>query len=304
MTGETWKDHRAAKLFRLAVRDQRANVAVLTGICALPLFGAIGLAIDVSDAISVRNKVQYALDAAALAAAAKYPVMDVAYARSFLDAGLSNLSVAPKATDTGYKIFVASSDFTMDADGVVTGTAEVDMKTTFVGIAGYSSIHLSFSSTAASITKTKMTNATYKITNAQGAYDKDIYFFTRNEAGAILTEQLILKYDYNLKNGTGTKTFTPPTAQSTTITVGDYASFGYKMVVYEDNSYTGKTINPKSYYSDDPKSSTWRKITGDCATGTSTENWEDGGDGNYKDFIFKVTCSTAEVATGKVRLVK
>jgi Flp pilus assembly protein TadG len=291
-------------LLKAVLRDRGGNMAVLTGLAFIPIVGAVGLAIDVSDAISVRNKVQHALDAAALAAAAKYPTMDVAYAKSFLMADLANLPIAPNAGDPGYAVSLAGSDFTMDADGVVTGTASVDVKTTFMGLAGFTTTRLNVVSTAASINKTKVGSATYNITNAQGAYDKDIYFFTRDKGGNILSETLILKYDYTLSKGKGSTVFTPPKSLSTTIKVGDYASYGYKMVVYEDNSYTGKTINPKSYYSDDPKSPAWRKITGDCTTGTSTENWEDGGDANYKDFVFDVTCSEVEVATGKVRLVQ
>lgn len=286
------------------LRDRGGNVAVFTGLAFIPLVGAVGLAVDVSNVVTVRNKVQHALDAAALAGATTYPTINVDYARNFLLADLANLPIAPKAGDPGYTVSLVSSDFTMDADGVVTGTASIDVNTTFMGLAGYSTVRLDLKSLAASVTKSKVGSATYNITNAQGAYDKDIYFFTRDKSGKILSETLILKYDYTLSKGKGSTVFTPPKAQSTTIKVGDYASYGYKMVVYEDTSYTGKTINPVSYYSDDPKASAWRKVAGDCVSGASTENWEDGGDNNYKDFVFQVQCKEEEIATGQVRLVQ
>ena len=50
------------------IRDRRANVAVMTGLLALPLFGMSGLAIDYAFATAVKAKLDVALDAAALAA--------------------------------------------------------------------------------------------------------------------------------------------------------------------------------------------------------------------------------------------
>ena len=48
------------------LHDRAAGVAPLLGICALPLVGAMGAAIDYSRAASVRTSMQMALDSAAL----------------------------------------------------------------------------------------------------------------------------------------------------------------------------------------------------------------------------------------------
>ena len=52
--------------------DDRANVAPLTALCAIPLVMIAGVAIDTSRLSSARVEVQAAVDAAALNAAAAY----------------------------------------------------------------------------------------------------------------------------------------------------------------------------------------------------------------------------------------
>ena len=51
--------------------DRRANVAIITGLCALPLFGLTGLAIDYAVTIADKQKLDTAADAAAIAAITK-----------------------------------------------------------------------------------------------------------------------------------------------------------------------------------------------------------------------------------------
>jgi hypothetical protein len=77
------------------------------------------------------------------------------------------------------------------------------------------------------------------------------------------------------------------------------------MIVYEDNSYTGKHINPVTHYSDDADASKWTKVAGACTDPSgSTNNWEDGGDSNYLDFVFTDTCTESSSGSKNVRLIE
>ena len=51
--------------------DRRGNIAIITGLCALPLMGLAGLAIDYAVAVSDKQKLDAAADAAAIAAITK-----------------------------------------------------------------------------------------------------------------------------------------------------------------------------------------------------------------------------------------
>ncbi|MGD9783442.1 MAG: pilus assembly protein TadG-related protein [Hyphomicrobiaceae bacterium] len=57
-----------AKCFKRLAMEQRGSVAIMTGLLIIPLFLVAGLAIDYSRAISVKHQLQFAADAAALAA--------------------------------------------------------------------------------------------------------------------------------------------------------------------------------------------------------------------------------------------
>ena len=87
--------------------------------------------------------------------------------------------------------------------------------------------------------------------------------------------------------------------------MGDYASFGYEMVVFEDKTYTGKrkAKEAKSYFSDDPNASKFARTSGDCRNfGGSLHQWEDGGSDDFLDFQFRMTCKETVVKTGNLRL--
>lgn len=61
---------KAGSLLRSFSRDARGNVAIITGLAAIPLFIAAGVAIDVARASRSENALQVAVDSAALAVAA------------------------------------------------------------------------------------------------------------------------------------------------------------------------------------------------------------------------------------------
>lgn len=61
---------KAGSLLRRFSRDARGNVAMITGLAAIPLFVAAGVALDIARASRSENALQVAVDAAALAVAA------------------------------------------------------------------------------------------------------------------------------------------------------------------------------------------------------------------------------------------
>ena len=60
--------HLILNKIRSVIVDRRGNVAVLMGLCALPLFGLIGLVIDYALATATKAKMDMAADAAAISA--------------------------------------------------------------------------------------------------------------------------------------------------------------------------------------------------------------------------------------------
>ncbi len=63
--------YRIVSKVKAMASDQRANVAIITALCAIPLFGMIGLAIDYALAITTKAKLDTAADAAVVAAITK-----------------------------------------------------------------------------------------------------------------------------------------------------------------------------------------------------------------------------------------
>lgn len=266
------------------------NTSVFMALALMPLLLSAGVAIDFNRINERKSSLQAALDAAVLASAASEDALTEAEALKFFDAyaGLSDITINAISIVKG-------------EDGKSTGTIDASMRLGLMGISGLASPDIRLSSSAKGAVPEKLDQVTFQITNAQGAYDKEIYFFTKDEDGDIIEETLVLDYDYTYKSGKGTKKFKPPVTSSSTITAGEYATYGVRMVVYEDTSYTGKHIKPKSYSSDEEDVAKWSKVTGECTDG-QTQNWEDGGDSNYLDFVFKVNCTTKSFSSGDIRL--
>ncbi|MGE3872147.1 MAG: TadE/TadG family type IV pilus assembly protein [Parvibaculaceae bacterium] len=99
--------------------DGRGNVAVITALCAVPLFAAGGIAIDVSNASFVRTYLQAEADAAALAAAALGPSADDSkwataaegHAKARFGAGIEGLTIQGK--------WLSATDFSVEASAAV-----------------------------------------------------------------------------------------------------------------------------------------------------------------------------------------
>ena len=266
---------------------------MMSAILAAPILISAGVSVDVARIFTTRLAFQQAVDSAALAAAAKQAssgTVDSTLAQKFMSANAAGASATP-------------INFSVDTDGTLVATATFQVKPLMMGIVGYKNIPVTVTSRATAVAVTKLDQVTLQITGAQGAYSKDIYFFTRSSSGAILSQTLVLKYRYN----GSTKSYTPAIGGSTTLNVGDYASYGYRMDIYVDNTYKGKTTNVPivTHYSDDADAAKWTRSSGSCADASGIQvQWEDGGDSNYMDFQYTQKCTQTSKKVTDVRLIR
>lgn len=278
---------------RLFWRDRSGNIAVVTALAMVPLITVIGAAIDYDRVSKAQSNLQQALDAATLASAAT----------GKFDAGLAVATFNANHRQTDATV----SELSFSAGtGTVVGAATVVVSTTFSGLMGIQSFTRKASSTAA-LRPIKLITATFRSISAQGAYSKDVFLFTKNASGAITGQTTVLTYRYSLNPSTrvGTKTITPAIGTTKTITVGPYETYGIGFVIYQDDTYYGKLVNPVTKYGTAADASTWIRFSGTCnTTSGQTANMEDGGDTNFLDIVYNMTCTMGPSASDKVRLVQ
>jgi Flp pilus assembly protein TadG len=113
-------------LLRRFCADRKGNVAILFGLCVIPVMGLVGAAVDYSRAASVRTAMQAAADAAALAAARdvanQSQAQIAAYAKRVFDANFhrTDATLESVTTTKGAK--------------TITVTAKGTVKTTIMAI--------------------------------------------------------------------------------------------------------------------------------------------------------------------------
>ncbi len=275
------------------LRNDAGNTTVLFALTSVPLMIVAGAAIDYNRINEVKGDVQAAMDGAVLAAGAK-STFDKRVAETFLARNLPQGDVTLK-----------SASFKTEGSNIITGTAMVTVPLGLMSLAGKSEQTITVTSKVQAVNPVKISKVDFQISNAQGAYDKEVYWFTKDKDGNVLTKELVLSYDYTYTTSGGTKAFSPPVTTPKSVTVGTYDKVGQMVVVYEDPSYRGKKIRPKELWSDDPTAPTWIKTKGECTDPAGqTQNWEDGGDSNYMDFVFTLKCTTSTSSKRQVRLVK
>jgi Flp pilus assembly protein TadG len=104
-------------------RDRRANFAMTTAICALPLFGVTGLAIDYGILLSNKAKLDAAADAAAIAAVTK--------ARSVIKSGGLLTDALTQGKQQGLSAFAANAGrVAYSAQGSITPSVNFDQPPT------------------------------------------------------------------------------------------------------------------------------------------------------------------------------
>ncbi len=89
-----------AKL-QVSIQDRTANVAIITALCALPLFGLTGLAIDYAIELAAKAKLDVAIDAATVSA--------ITTAKLVLAGGGTLASAQTQGHDQGVKTFLANT---------------------------------------------------------------------------------------------------------------------------------------------------------------------------------------------------
>lgn len=281
-------------LDRLGV-DRHGSVAVVFGLSLVPLLIVAGGAIDYAAATGRRTSIQKALDAGVLASA-RNGKNNASYLQEIVNANLkahgSSISNATLTTATG-------------SDGALVYKADASfaVQTKFLTVIGLQSMPVGAHSEAT--IPGQIATATFTPTNTQGAYSKDIFLWTKNAAGAVTSKQTVLTYRYNSSDGS--RVTTPPIGtQTITFTVPAHTTYGVGMVVYQDYlNYSGALINPVEFWSDASNTSTFVQQTGACSSSAgANNNWEDGGDSNFVDFVFNMKCTMGPGSNTVVRLTK
>jgi Flp pilus assembly protein TadG len=281
----------AARL-RTFESDRRGAVALMLGLALLPMALLLGGAVDYHSAINARTLSQAALDSGVLAAAAQN-TSDTTVLKKFYNAHITSRNL----TLTGATLTI-STDAATGAT-VYVADAHYTVKTSFLGVMGLR--NWTGHTHAEAYTPTQIVTMTVKPTNAQGAWSKDIFVFTRDASGTIASSQTIMTYRYTYPS---TKVTTPSVGTwSGSYSIPKYSTLGVGLVVYQDMNYLGALVSPATKYSDATDASTWIHTSGACAdSGGQTVNMEDGGDSNYLDFVYTVTCTTGPAPGSVVRL--
>lgn len=123
---------------RRFIRDRRGITAPMFAFALIAILGAAGVAIDVARTINAQNRLQQALDAAALAAATRKDdtaAQRIAHAKAVFAANY------PSGGDST----VGTPTFTISPEGVITGTVSVSVERTLTRLFGNSTLDLSTS---------------------------------------------------------------------------------------------------------------------------------------------------------------
>jgi Flp pilus assembly protein TadG len=113
------------------------NVAMIFAIAAVPIVGAIGTAVDYSQAGDIKSRLQAALDVALLAGSKEASAQQVSAANAVFTGNYG-----------GKFGTTATASFTQNSNGSLSGTASTSVKTSFLGVFGISSIAVSATGTA------------------------------------------------------------------------------------------------------------------------------------------------------------
>ncbi len=132
------------KLFSRFVRDCKASAAPMLAVGIIPLFGAVGVAVDYSRANSARAAMQAALDATALSLVKDNQVAQSALINSATDQFNANLN-RPEVEN----IAVTAQVSARTAGTSLSMSATATIKTEFLRTLGYSKLALSVNSAAA-----------------------------------------------------------------------------------------------------------------------------------------------------------
>jgi len=126
-----------SNLLREFFRSRDGNLTITLALAAIPLIGAIGMAVDLSKANDVKTQLQKSLDAAVLAGVAQVSAEQVSTATAVFTG-----DYLPKHTTA------ATSAFTQNADNSLSGTASTSVNVSFLSVLGISSVPVTAAATA------------------------------------------------------------------------------------------------------------------------------------------------------------
>jgi Flp pilus assembly protein TadG len=138
---------RALRRFRRA-RD--GNVAVIFALCAIPIIGSVGAAVDYSRASAVRSSMQQVLDATALMLAKNAGTQNFGKMQALGTKFFKAQFKSKEAKNVALTVSYTQGNSTVQ----IAGTASVD--TTFMSVIGFKKINIGASSTAMWGTKSRL----------------------------------------------------------------------------------------------------------------------------------------------------
>lgn len=267
------------------------NIVILFAFTSVVALVSVGGGIDFLTTMSTRSKAQQALDASLLYAASQASNSRLGRAQAYFRANFDTASVGG-----------SMPNFSVDPDGSVTGLLSTKVKTNFLGLIGIKSLPVVVSGASSAIYSTTAEVA-FTPTLAQGWYAKDIFAFLRDPQGNIVERVKVLSYNFDPATGIGA-TDPPFNNSSQTFTLTGGNTFGVMMRVWPNSVNIGSRKGSYvDYYSDDPAPRI--HTSGDCSGPEGqTNNWEDGGNFDYMDFVYSMKCSQMVGAPTAVRLVK
>jgi Flp pilus assembly protein TadG len=291
-----------ARLCRSFLASKNGNVAVIFGIAAVPLFGALGAALDFSRVTKSQSTLQSAMDASVLAGLSATSGNEIATATRIFNANFNDPDTA-----------LGAPSYTLDtACGCLTGAVAGTIRMTIMSVVGISTMPVGVSSKAANKkTVTKPLTATLAVTLAQGWYPKIAYIWTKDSSGTVTAITQLVSYNFRFTPSQYGWTTPNLNVASQTLTLDpNYQTWGYKIRVYYgtalgDQSMAGFQGPYYDMWSDNLpfpvvsyQGATLQgglKSTGNCDdTGGKTIHIEDGGNSDYNDMVLTMKCTTGQ----------
>lgn len=280
-----------ASLLAQFLQAQQGGLAVVFALLLVPLAVAAGIAVDYGRLMAAKARAQAALDSTVLAAATKGTGDTLRFREFFLNnAPRRDLAVGDLTLEV---VPAADQRLTFVANG------EFSIQSSLMRLAGFDALGFHIHSEA--ITAGKIISVQVTPVSAQGIFSKDIFFWTKDANGEILSQQTILTYRFDGSVGTTN----PGIGEwSVDFPVPQYATFGVGMTVYTDWGWHGDLINPDTKYSDvNPES--FIQQTGVCSDANGANyNMEDGGNTDFHDFVYTMKCGTGAAPGEVVHLTK
>lgn len=293
-----------AGLFRGFLASKTGNVAVIFGVAAVPLFGALGAALDFSRVSKSQSTLQSAMDASVLAGLSATSGNEIATATRIFNANFND----PDTT-------LGAPSYTLDtACGCLTGAVAGTIRMTIMSVVGISTMPVGVSSKAANKkTVTKPLTVTLAVTQAQGWYSKIAYIWTKDSSGTVTSTTQLVSYEFRFSPSQYGWTTPNLNVASQTLTLDpNYQTWGYKIRVYYgtangDQSMAGFQGPYYDMWSDNLPSPMVSyegtslqgdvKTKGNCDdTGGKTVKVEDGGNSDHKDLVLTMKCTTGQAS--------